>query len=299
MGGSNENVTSTLNEILSLLTEDMMNDILQLSPKDLYNTTSLSSIFNYQDGRTIKRNDIEGRDKNKNIKNFLVRMAKFRAGSCGPFEILLCLLFDGSKVNVAKKGDRGDVEIGGINWEVKGDGGGCIDTGIDNIEHQMKNAKGSEFKNLMKQLEKAKQLFNVLDSKGSKLMEQFAKKLTLKKRKELETNITNALKGKNTMTSSDVENYFSLLDDEEKKKAVLYGFYQLGYKNLIVCGWDANNTIKVIKGEDIIKCIFDTNATISSALGIDLTISGNSKTYDDGSTTAKTANFGSYIIKIA
>lgn len=225
-------------------------------------------------------------------------MAKFRPGSCGPFEVLLCLLFNGGKIDVASKDERGDISIGGISWEVKGDGGGCIDTGIDNIEDKMKSASGSELKNLMGDLNKAKKLFNVLDSKGSQLMEKFAKKLTMSKRKELETNISNSLGGNNTMTSNDVENYFSLLDDEDKKKAVLYGFYKLGYQNIIVCGWDANFSYKVVKGADIIKCVLNPTSTVRE-LGIDISISANQKSYSDGSTTVKTANFGSYIIKLA
>ena len=225
-------------------------------------------------------------------------MAKFRPGSCGPFEVLLCLLFNGGKIDVASKDNRGDISIGGVAWEVKGDGGGCIDTGIDNIEDKMKSASGSELRELMNDLNKAKKLFNVLDSKGSQLMEQFAKKLTMTKRKELETNMTNSLAGNNTMTSNDVENYFSLLDDEDKKKAVLYGFYKLGYQNIIVCGWDANFTYKVVKGSDIIKCVLNPTSTVRE-LGIDISISANQKSYSDGSTTVKTANFGSYIIKLA
>ena len=225
-------------------------------------------------------------------------MAKFRPGSCGPFEVLLCLLFNGGKIDVASKEVRGDISIGGIAWEVKGDGGGCIDTGIDNIEDKMKSASGSELKNLMGDLNKAKKLFNVLDSKGSQLMEKFAKKLTMTKRKELETNMSNSLGGNNTMTSNDVENYFSLLEDEDKKKAVLYGFYKLGYQNIIVCGWDANFSYKVVKGADIIKCVLNPTSTVRE-LGIDISITANQKSYSDGSTTVKTANFGSYIIKLA
>jgi hypothetical protein len=41
----------------------------------------------------------------------------------------------------------------------------------------------------------------------------------------LETNIGNAIGGTNAMTANDIESYFSLLDDEDKKRAVIYGFY--------------------------------------------------------------------------
>jgi hypothetical protein len=41
----------------------------------------------------------------------------------------------------------------------------------------------------------------------------------------LETNIGNAIGGNNAMTTNDIESYFSLLDDEDKKRAVIYGFY--------------------------------------------------------------------------
>jgi hypothetical protein len=31
------------------------------------------------------------------------------------------------------------------------------------------------------------------------------------------------------------ENYFALLSDDDKKRAILYGFSNIGYKNIIVC----------------------------------------------------------------
>ena len=298
IGGSNVNNDSILNDILSMVTPQMVEKILTFTPQTLFQKNSLAELFDLKDGRTLKGAADDVKNANANVKNFLKRMAKFRPGSCGPFEVLLCLLFNGGKIDVASKDQRGDISIGGISWEVKGDGGGCIDTGIDNIEDKMKSASGSELKNLMGDLNKAKKLFNVLDSKGSQLMEKFAKKLTMSKRKELETNISNSLGGNNTMTSNDVENYFSLLDDEDKKKAVLYGFYKLGYQNIIVCGWDANFSYKVVKGADIIKCVLNPTSTVRE-LGIDISISANQKSYADGSTTVKTANFGSYIIKLA
>ena len=298
IGGSNVNNDSILNDILSMVTPQMVEKILTFTPQTLFQKNSLAELFDLKDGRTLKGAADDVKNANANVKNFLKRMAKFRPGSCGPFEVLLCLLFNGGKIDVASKDEKGDISIGGISWEVKGDGGGCIDTGIDNIEDKMKSASGSELKNLMGDLNKAKKLFNVLDSKGSQLMEKFAKKLTMSKRKELETNISNSLGGNNTMTSNDVENYFSLLDDEDKKKAVLYGFYKLGYQNIIVCGWDANFSYKVVKGADIIKCVLNPTSTVRE-LGIDISISANQKSYADGSTTVKTANFGSYIIKLA
>lgn len=298
MGGSNVNNDSILNDILSMVTPQMVEKILTFTPQTLFQKNSLAELFDLKDGRTLKGAADDVKNANANVKTFLKRMAKFRPGSCGPFEVLLCLLFNGGKIDVASKDERGDISIGGISWEVKGDGGGCIDTGIDNIEDKMKSASGSELRKLMDDLNKAKKLFNVLDSKGSQLMEKFAKKLTMTKRKELETNMSNSLGGNNTMTSNDVENYFSLLDDEDKKKAVLYGFYKLGYQNIIVCGWDANFSYKVVKGADIIKCVLNPTSTVRQ-LGIDISISANQKSYSDGSTTVKTANFGSYIIKLA
>lgn len=298
IGGSNVNNDSILNDILSMVTPQMVEKILTFTPQTLFQKNSLAELFDLKDGRTLKGAADDVKNANANVKNFLKRMAKFRPGSCGPFEVLLCLLFNGGKIDVASKDEKGDISIGGISWEVKGDGGGCIDTGIDNIEDKMKTASGSELRELMGDLNKAKKLFNVLDSKGSQLMEKFAKKLTMSKRKELETNMSNSLGGNNTMTSNDVENYFSLLDDEDKKKAVLYGFYKLGYQNIIVCGWDANFSYKVVKGADIIKCVLNPTSTVRE-LGIDISISANQKSYSDGSTTVKTANFGSYIIKLA
>jgi hypothetical protein len=123
----------------------------------------LANYFNY------KKNDRAG--ENKNIKTFLTRMKDFKPGSAGPYEVLLCLLFNGTKVEKGSNKSRGDVMIGGKVFEVKGHNGGCIDTGLDDLQLKMKTVSGGDMKKLMTDLNKAKQLFNVLDSKGTKLME--------------------------------------------------------------------------------------------------------------------------------
>lgn len=67
----------------------------------------------------------------------------------------------------------------------------------------------------------------------------------------METNIGNAIGGNNEMTANDIESYFSLLDDEDKKRAVIYGFYQLGYRNLIICKSDAMFSVRVLYDADM------------------------------------------------
>ena len=67
----------------------------------------------------------------------------------------------------------------------------------------------------------------------------------------METNIGNAIGGNNAMTSNDIESYFSLLDDEDKKRAVIYGFYKLGYKNLIICKPDVMFSVRVLYDADM------------------------------------------------
>lgn len=296
IGGSNENDTNTLNDILSSLTNDMMELILSqssdtvlelknaaLGPKKL----ELANYFGYK---------LNGRgDANKNIKSFLTRMKDFKPGSAGPYEVLLCLLFNGTKVEQGKDGSRGDIMIGGEVFEVKGHNGGCIDTGLDDLQLKMKTANGGEMKELMNDLNKAKRLFEVLDSKGTKLMEQFAKKLSAEQRQKLETNIDNAIGGNNGMTSNDIESYFSLLDDEGKKRAVIYGFYQLGYRNLIICKNDAMFNARVLFDDDMVS-IYEGRSNLRD-YGIDIRLSSQ-VVADENGVRAKTANFGSFIMQV-
>ena len=296
IGGSNENDNNTLNDILSLLSNEMMKLILAqksdtvlelkkggVGPKKL----ELANYFGYK---------LNGRgDANKNIKMFLARMKDYKPGSAGPYEVLLCLLFNGTKVEQGKDGSRGDIMIGGEVFEVKGHNGGCIDTGLDDLQLKMKTASGEKMKTLMNDLNNAKKLFNVLDSKGTKLMEQFAKKLSSAKRKSLETNIDNAISGNNSMTANDIESYFSLLDDEDKKRAVIYGFYQLGYKNLIICKNDAMYNTRILFAKDM-KSIYEGRTKLRD-YGIDIKLSSQVVT-DENGVRAKTANFGSFIMQV-
>ena len=304
LGGSNENDNNTLNDILSLLSPQMMEQILNQSSSQIIDTEEggkrlqlASEIFKYQKGSTKEIRSASDEDKraNANINMFLTRMKDFKPGSAGPYEVLLCLLFNGSKVEKGSSKARGDIMIGGKIFEVKGHNGGCIDTGLDDLQLKMKTSKGQEMKKFMSDLNKAKQLFNVLDSKGTQLMEQFAKKLSAEKRKSLETNIGNAIGGNNVMTANDIESYFSLLDDEDKKRAVIYGFYQLGYKNLIICKPDAMFSVRVLYDADM-KRVFSGEKSLRD-YGIDIKLSSQVVADEDG-VRAKTANFGSFIMQV-
>lgn len=304
LGGSNENDNNTLNDILSLLSPQMMEQILQQSSSQIIDSESggkrlqlASEIFKYKKGSTKAMRDASDEDKrtNANINTFLTRMKDFKPGSAGPYEVLLCLLFNGSKVEKGTSTARGDINIGGKIFEVKGHNGGCIDTGLDDLQLKMKTVKGQEMKKLMNDLNKAKHLFNVLDSKGTQLMEKFAKKLSSEKRKSLETNIGNAIGGTNAMTTNDIESYFSLLDDEDKKRAVIYGFYQLGYRNLIICKPDAMFSVRVLYDADM-KRVYRGEATLRD-YGIDIKLSSQVVTDEEG-VRAKTANFGSFIMQV-
>lgn len=304
LGGSNENDNNTLNDILSLLSPQMMEQILNQSSSQIIDTEEggkrlqlASEIFKYQKGSTKAMRDADEQTKqsNANINKFLNRMKDFKPGSAGPYEVLLCLLFNGSKVEKGSSKARGDIIIGGKTFEVKGHNGGCIDTGLDDLQLKMKTSKGQEMKKLMSDLNKAKQLFNVLDSKGTQLMEQFAKKLSAEKRKSLETNIGNAIGGNNAMTANDIESYFSLLDDEDKKRAVIYGFYQLGYRNLIICKPDAMFSVRVLYDADMQR-VFKGETSLRD-YGIDIKLSSQVVTDEEG-VRAKTANFGSFIMQV-
>ena len=306
IGGSNQNDNNTLNDILSLLSNTMMEQILEQSSNTVLAVKSdkqgkkalqLASYFGYQKGSTKAMRDADEQTKqaNTNINTFLMRMKDFKPGSAGPYEVLLCLLFNGSKVEKGSSDARGDIIIGDKTFEVKGHNGGCIDTGLDDLQLKMKTAKGSDMKKLMSDLNKAKQLFNVLDSKGTKLMEQFAKKLTIENRQKLETNLSKSMGRKNTMTTNDIENFFSLLSDEDKKRAVLYGFFNLGYKNLIICKPDAMFNTRLLFEEDI-QSIIDGKTKLQN-YGIDIKLSSQVVTDEEG-VRAKTANFGSFIMQV-
>ena len=306
IGGSNQNDNNTLNDILSLLSNTMMEQILEQSSNTVLTVKGdkqgkkalqLASYFGYKKGSTKVMRDADEQTKqaNANINTFLMRMKDFKPGSAGPYEVLLCLLFNGIKVEKGSSDARGDIMIGDKIFEVKGHNGGCIDTGLDDLQLKMKTATGSGMKKLMSDLNKAKQLFNVLDSKGTKLMEQFAKKLTIEKRQNLETNLTKSMGRKNTMTTNDIENFFSLLSDDDKKRAVLYGFFNLGYKNLIICKPDAMFNTRILFENDI-QSIIDGKTTLQN-YGIDIKMSSQVVTDEEG-VRAKTANFGSFIMQV-
>lgn len=285
-GGSNVNNNTVLDEILSLLTPEMISIINSTTPDALYKYENLGSIFEYKS---------HGRDgSNKVKKEFLDRLSKFRPSYCGPFEVLLCLLFNGTKLQKAGR-NKGDIVIGGTVYEVKRDGGGCIDTGLDQIELMMKKAQGNELRQLTQRFEKAQKLFKVLDANGSKLMEDYAKKLNAKNVQRMEQNFTNTMAQNQNLDTQDVQDYFSLLSDDDKKRAVLYGFYMLGYHNIIICKNDAACSYKVITSKDIVKIL--KHQSSMEQMGFTIILSSNA-VLDETEVRAKSANFGSYIIKM-
>jgi hypothetical protein len=129
-------------------------------------------------------------------------------------------------------------------------------------------------------------------------MEEYAKKLNKRNKnnaQRMEQNFTNAMAQNQNLDTQDVENYFSLLSDDDKKRAVLYGFFMLGYQNIIICKKDTACSYKVITS-DKIRQILRHEITMES-LGFTIKLSSNA-VLDDTETKAKSANFGSFIIKL-
>lgn len=221
-----------------------------------------------------------------NLKEFLnidddsffeiASISKIKPQTSGPFELLLCLLFNGQKLpNNSDK--KGDIVLGSTVYEVKGDGSGCIDSGLTWFKEKMASAKPSELQKLKQQF-KIKQIeYNQSVKEANNHAEVFAKNLIDKKQ----------------MNIVDVENYFSLLDDEDKKRAIMYGFYNIGYKNIIICKYingGADIFVKVVSDKEIQNYIQSNTQTIGT-LGIDIVLPKSSK-------KSMTCNFGSYKIKI-
>lgn len=200
----------------------------------------------------VLSNVLKGFDKQK-----YSLLCSFEPGQCGPYEFIIGMIFNGSKVTGHEgHGEKGDIYIKGKVYEVKTDGSGGIDKGWEKFERMFNSSTDAS--------EKAK-LRNIItalkNSFKKEQQEMYAKVMeyveaVIKSSPDLQTNKVNAA------------NYFALLDDEGKKKAILFGFKELGYKNLIVANSDGY--IRVVEEENI-NNVLNSNAPISS-LGIDISI---------------------------
>lgn len=221
-------------------------------------------------------------NKDRQIRNDVSRVLKtlaaLRPGTTGPYEILLCLVYNGFK-NPSGSGLKGDILIKNRCYEVKADGDGAIDAGYKEIEEKMKKAQGSELMQLRQQFEQSKKNYEEEIAKCTRLAENFAK----------------VLARKYNLDDKDVKNYFEILTHEDQKRAIVYGFVSIGYKNIIICK-RVNKTnineydvdIKVVKEDELMSYI---NGNIGSIvdLGIDVV---------RGPAGTKTCKFGDYRFKM-
>lgn len=205
------------------------------------------------------------------------RLFNFVPGTTGPGEVLLGLIFNGSKVSGRENyGMKGDVVFDGIVYEVKRNGTGCIDKGLEKFQKMLKSANNEDKQKLQAIIDNLKiaqsQESNALGDK----VRQYVK---------------SSLKEQQKITTSEINNYFALLDDEDKKRAVLFGFHSLGYKNIIVA--DPSGRIVVVTDEMIQNFISGGDF---ASLKINLLIPN--MMYDTNS-EVKTADFGKIKISIA
>ena len=116
------------------------------------------------------------------MKSFMQNMANFRPSGCGPYEVLLCLLFKGEKCNgaetIGNKTYRGDIKINGVIYEVKREDSGVIDAGLGKIKEEMRKMSGDDLEEMRQKYETAKKMFRENIKNGYKLVEEFAKKLS-------------------------------------------------------------------------------------------------------------------------
>lgn len=220
--------------------------------------------------------------KDRQIRNDVSRVLKtiaaIRPGTTGPYEILLSLVYNGFK-NPAGSGMKGDIVINNTCYEVKADGEGAIDAGYKDIEEKMKKAQGTELMNLRQQFEQSKKNYEEEIAKCTRLAENFAK----------------ALARKYNLDDKDVKNYFEILTDEDQKRAIVYGFVSVGYKNIVICK-RVNKTnineydvyVKVLAEDELNSYINGDIGSIKD-LGIDVV---------RGPAGTKTCKFGDYRFKI-
>lgn len=151
---------------------------------------------------------------------------------------------------------------------------------------------GNELKNLRKRLEIARKIFENDSKEGYKIANEYAKRLSSVQKTRIEQEFHDAEMGdsnnmNNGIRSDVVEDYFSLLSDDDKKIAAIVGFSSLGYNNIIIVGSDVNMKTVVITAEDI-KKITNGDIGVLRGLGVDVIFKNNS---------SPTASFGSVAFK--
>lgn len=216
------------------------------------------------------------------------RLADFAPGTCGRFEMLLGILYNGTKVS-GREGykSKGDVQLCGDVYEVKKSGTGGVDTGWKQFQHLLNTTVDKNKKmELQRQIKELKQQeaaqLNVLMKSINKFV------------KNTFNNIINTQnEGSYTNDVQDfAENYFALLSDDDKKRAILYGFSNIGYKNIIVC--EDNGETQIVTEESIMKFVHG-NGSITE-LGIDI---GIPNTLNNKNSKPKTADFQKINIRLA
>lgn len=226
-------------------------------------------------GRKPKTEMTKERQTSLDISTIFETLSSIKPGTTGPFELLLCMIFGGTKITGNTK-DKGDILIGNTAYEVKADGTGALDAGYHQLEEEMQNVQGEELNALRNKLEQEKKRYEAELAKCTKLAQKFAK--VLARQYKLDT--------------KDVKDYFSILTDDDKKRAILYGFYECKYRNFIVCQPKKSKTdydvkIKIIT-ESMIKSVIDGNNIKS--IGIDIV--------DASGKYTNTCRFGDYLIKV-
>lgn len=228
--------------------------------------------------------------------NALKRLETFAPGTCGAFEMLLGIVFDGTKVTGHEKGQifqKGDVNIDGVFYEVKKNETGGIDTGWKQFQYMFnKTTDQNEKKRLGTIIKKLKvQQKNECDKMFQKVSQFVKERFNYDIQSKSDFKNEN---GKQTISNNDdvAVNYFALLDDDDKKRAILFGFYEIGYKNIIVC--DDNHNIVVVTS-DMIQQFVNGSGHIQD-LGIDVNIPNE---LNDEHNAPKTAAFQKIKIKIA
>ena len=205
------------------------------------------------------------------------RLFNFSPGTAGPGEVLLGLIFNGSKVSGRENyGEKGDVYIRGKVYEVKRNGTGCVDKGLEKFQKMLKSAKNEDKQKLQAIIDNLK----IAQSQESNALGEKVRQY-----------VKSSLKEKQKITTSEINNYFALLDDEDKKRAVLFGFHSLGYKNIIVA--DPSGKIVVVTDEKIQNFISGGNF---NDLKINLLIPN---IMYDVTSDVKTADFGKIKISFA
>ena len=172
-------------------------------------------------------------------------------------ELLLAMIFGGTKVRKASK-QKGDILINNTVYEVKVSESSAIDAVYQEIESQLMNAQGKDIEKLRAELEHSKKKYDAEIRKCTKLVEKFAK----------------VLARDYNLDKSDVKDYFSILTEEDKKRAILYGLYSVGYQNFIICSPRISTTdfdvkINVIT-KAMIESVIENKDVPVSSIGIDI-----------------------------